>query len=122
MAKRYSLQFRNQGRANWYQVKVIFMKWCLRVKLACNYDSFGPLLESTSDKVIVETSPDGNFWGAVWHDVRNELTGANVFGQLLMELREEYRSKSREEMITVRPLDIPDFLLFGETIKVVRSK
>ncbi len=120
MAKRYSLQFRDRGRPNWYQVKVKVMRWCLRVKLACNYDEFGKLLDSTADNTIVETSPDGNFWGGVPNE--GKLVGANVFGQLLMELRGEYRTKSREEMMVVAPLAIPDFVLFGKPISEVHGK
>ena len=120
MAKRYSSQFRDQGRPNWYQAKVTMMRWCLRVKLACNYEQFGALLDSTGARTIVETSPDGNFWGGVPQG--DKLVGANVFGQLLIELREEYRTKSREELTIVAPLTIPDFILFGKPISEVHGE
>lgn len=122
IAKRYSLQFRDIGRPNWYQVKAIFMQWCLRVKLACNYDTFGTLLDSTGDKVIVETSPDGNWWGGIYNADQTKLIGANMFGQLLMELRTELRAKNREEMVIVNPLNVPDFLLLEEPIEIVRGE
>ncbi len=120
MAKRYSLQFRDRGRLNWYQVKVLMMRWCLKVKLACNYEGFGALLDSTGTRTIVETSPDGNFWGGVPQG--DKLVGANVFGQLLMELRKEYRTRSREKLTVVAPLNIPEFLLFGKPIAEVHGK
>jgi ribA/ribD-fused uncharacterized protein len=122
IAKHYSLQFRDQGRANWYQVKVLVMEWCLHVKLACNYDTFGALLDATGKRAIVETSPDGNFWGGVPEvrgDETSALAGANMFGQLLVSLRDEYRMKTKQELLVVEPLNLPDFLLLGQPIQRV---
>jgi predicted NAD-dependent protein-ADP-ribosyltransferase YbiA (DUF1768 family) len=122
IGKHIALSRRDEGRANWYQVKVIIMRWCLHVKIARNYDGFGLLLDSTGEKTIVESSPDGNFWGGVPLGKSNPaspLYGANVFGQLLMELRAEYRMRGGEELQMVMPLDIEDFLLLGQPIEVV---
>ena len=106
---------RGWGRSEWYQKKVKIMRWCLQVKLACHYDEVGFLLDSTGDKDIVETSPDGNFWGGLRDD--DSYFGANVFGQLLMEPRTEYRTKKESEIKTVAMLDLEDFLLYGEAIQ-----
>jgi hypothetical protein len=92
------------------------------VKLACNYDTFGKLLDSTGSKTIVETSPDGNFWGAVPEKKkihRSPLVGYNVFGQLLMELRDEYRQKPKSRMLVVKPPKVNNFKLFGKKIGTV---
>jgi len=124
MAKRCTLSFRDQGRPDWYDVKVPCMDWCLHVKLAWNYSTFGSLLDTSGDKLIVETSPDGNFWGGVSLKKRDgtvPLWGANVLGQLLMQLRDEYRVKPLAELSTVFPLPIDGFLLFGESIKEVKG-
>lgn len=115
-AKRSIGPYKAQGREEWYQKKVKIMRWCLHVKLACNYDALAKLLDSSGETPIVETSPDGNFWGALWHDVRNELTGANVFGQLWMEIREEVRAMPMDDLLVVDPPAIEDFLLLGEPV------
>jgi type I restriction enzyme, S subunit len=108
---------RGWGRTDWYQKKVKIMRWCLQIKLACHYDEVGFLLDSTGDKDIVETSPDGNFWGGLRDD--DSYFGANVFGQLLMELRGEYRTKSEAEMRNVQMLAIENFLLYGDPIQKI---
>jgi len=122
VAKWVSKPHKAHGRTDWYQEKVKIMKWCLRVKLACNYGKFGYALNATGNNVIVETSPDGDFWGAIPKDKKDKassLIGANVFGQLLVELREEYRTKPKEELLVVKPLKIKDFLLFGKPVEIV---
>ncbi len=122
MSKRWSSQFRDQGLAEWYQKKPVFMNWVLHVKLALHYDAIGALLEATGKRTIVETSPDGNFWGAVREirgDESSALIGANVFGQLLMHLRDEYHANTKKELLVVEPIDVPDFLLLGEPVRTV---
>ena len=124
--KHWIFQYRdNGGRKDWYQVKVLFMEWCLHVKLACNYETLGALLDRSGERLIVETSPDGNFWGGWPVDPKNkktcDLNGANIFGQLLMRLRSEYRQKPKEQLLVVEPPKIPDALLFGETIRRVTA-
>jgi ribA/ribD-fused uncharacterized protein len=109
---------RGEGRSDWYQKKVKVMRWCIRVKLACHYRDVGKLLNDTVDKDIVETSPDGHFWGG--EKDGDFYVGANVFGQLLMELRNEYRTKTETEIKNVELLDIDDFLLYGEPITTYR--
>ena len=89
-AKMKSKRFREEfSRSDWEQIKIKVMRWCLRVKLAENWDSFGGLLRSTGEKPIVEESGKDDFWGAKQTDV-GVLAGRNVLGRLLMELRQDF--------------------------------
>jgi hypothetical protein len=48
------------------------------------------------------------------------LEGINVLGQLLMELRSFYLANQESKAyLTVEPLDIPNFNLFGKPIEAV---
>jgi ribA/ribD-fused uncharacterized protein len=119
-AKMISKKHENETRPrpDWHAVRADVMRWCLRVKLARNWCTFGSLLRSTGVLPIVEDSPRDPFWGAKAID-DSTLRGHNVLGKLLMDIREEYREcpESYEE---VQPLEIPDFLLYGAPIQPVR--
>ena len=93
------------------------MRWCLRVKLAQNWDSFGRLLLSTGDSPIVEDSRKDAFWGAKRAD--EGLIGTNALGRLLMELREELKEPDQDRLKVVEPPPIPNFLLYGQPIAQV---
>ena len=110
----------DRTRADWFDINVRLMRWVLRVKLACNYESFGQLLDSTGDQPIVEHSRRDVFWGARYEG--RALVGVNALGRLLMELREKYRMDRRGILRKVSPPDIPDFLLYGETIGEVTRR
>ena len=58
----------DRSRADWFDINVRLMRWVLRVKLACNYESFGQLLDSTGEMPIVE------------HSRRDRLLGRTVRG------------------------------------------
>jgi len=116
-AKMKSKPYRSQTREDWDNVRVRIMRWCLRVKLACNWDSFRSLLLTTGDRPIVELSKKDDFWGAKMRG-DDVLVGANVLGRLLMELRQELRGDSAESLHFVNPPDVEQFLLFGETIRL----
>lgn len=120
-AKMRSKPFRKDTRPDWETVRVSVMRWCLRVKLAQNWERFGKLLLSTGDKPIVEKKVRRkDFWGAtVMPD--GLLVGKNVLGRLLMELREQLRLENLAKLRIVEPLAIPDFLLFGEPIEVIHA-
>lgn len=94
-AKMKSKPHRKDTRPDWDKVRVNIMRWCLRVKLAQNWQKFGDLLLATSDRSIVEESPKDDFWGAKAVDDET-LVGVNALGRLLMELREELRSPKPE--------------------------
>lgn len=119
MAAKYkSRAYRQDVRADWNNVRVKVMRWCIRVKLAQNWDTFGNVLLSTEDRQIVELSKIDSFWGA--KPVGNgQLRGENILGRLLMELREEVKTKSPASLKEVVPLTIPDFVLFGSPIGMV---
>lgn len=103
-------------RPDWYDVNINVMRWCLKVKLIQNYESFGSLLRNTEDVPIVECSYRDIFWGAKPVDRENmTLIGTNALGRLLMELREQLLPR----MYWLLPLDIPLFHLYGEPIEVV---
>jgi putative DNA methylase len=120
-AKMRSKPFRDRSRPDWDAVRVNVMRWCLRVKLAQNWDTFGALLKSTGGQPIVEESKKDDFWGA--HPLEDGgLVGANVLGRLLMELREEFLGPDSRTLRIVAPLSIPDFLLYGEPIAPLSRK
>ena len=124
VAKWIAKPHREKGRGDWFELKILMMNWALHVKLAQHYERFGALLDSTGEKIIVETSPDGDFWGGIPSPRKSKpdiLVGSNVFGKLLMQLREEYQRKSRSQLIAVAPLSIPDFCLFGRPIEEIRG-
>jgi ribA/ribD-fused uncharacterized protein len=119
MAKRIISPLKFQSRIDWDELRIDFMRWCLRVKLACNYDGVGTLLDASGSEILVEKSPSGTFWGCSL--TGNEYVGMNCLGELLMELRDEWRKKKREEMVAVEPLVVSDFLLLGSQIQIVRN-
>ena len=110
----------DRTRADWFGINVRLMRWVLRVKLACNYESFGQLLDSTGEMPIVEYSRRDRFWGARYEG--RALVGVNALGRLLMELREQLREDERGALRRVSPPDIPDFLLYGEPIGEVTRR
>lgn len=122
-AKMVGKPFRSSSRPDWDNVRVELMYWCLRVKLAQNFSSFGQLLASTESKPIVEDSSKDKFWGAV-KDKEDEsiLVGVNALGRLLMKLRKEYYSENRLDLLFVEPLNIPNFIIYHNPIQVVDER
>jgi type I restriction enzyme S subunit len=119
-AKMKSKPYRKDSRSDWDDVRVDIMWWCLRVKLAQNWEKFGDLLLSTEDMPIVEESYRDPFWGA--EPINGEmLVGINVLGRLLAELRNQFRSSEREALRIVEPLHLPDFLLNKRAIGVIKD-
>ena len=116
-AKMKGRRYLQDTRPDWERIRVDVMRWCLRVKLAQNWDSFGKLLLSTGDSPIVEDSRRDAFWGAKRGD--EGLIGTNALGRLLMELREELKEPDQERLRVVEPPPIPNFLLYGQPITQV---
>ena len=110
----------DRTRTDWFTINVRLMRWVLRVKPACNYDSFGQLLDSTGEMPIVEHSKHDRFWGARYEG--GELVGVNALGRLLMELREKHRIDRRGDLRRVSPPDIPNFLLYGNPTGVISRR
>jgi type I restriction enzyme, S subunit len=119
-AKMKSKPYRKDTRKDWLQVRVNIMRWCLRVKLCQNWKPFRDLLLDTKDKPIVEESSKDNYWGAKVTE-SGTLIGINVLGRLLMELREELKKGTDDILLCVKPLVIPDFMLYRQTIGTVEN-
>lgn len=114
-AKMRSKPYRQNSRSDWDAVRVKIMRWCLRVKLAQNWDKFRAAVLETGDLPIVEHSRRDDFWGAkLVQDTT--LKGVNALGRLLMELREQIKKEPPEVFQRVEPLPIPNFRLCGRPI------
>ncbi len=118
-AKMRSKPHRSATRADWPRIRVRIMRWVLRVKLAQHMNGFGSVLLATGDASIVERSAKDRYWGAIESD-DGTLEGENVLGRLLMELRDELRTRSREELSIVTPPRVDHFLLLGRPVGIVR--
>jgi hypothetical protein len=98
------------------------MKWCLKLKLA-NHKKFGEALILTGTRDIVEESHKDTWWGTTLKD--NTFTGINVLGQLLMELREQYRqdlaNNTREYRLVVPP-NINNFNFLGCAVQTIDKR
>jgi hypothetical protein len=93
------------------------MWWCLRVKLAQNFERFGGELFITGDKPIVEESANDMFWGAK-DQGDGTLKGANVLGKLLMALRTQHQADPTA-LRSVPPPQIGNFRLMGQAIGTI---
>lgn len=113
ISKKYSI---TKTRKDWNYKRIAIMKWCLRVKLIQNLETFGSLLDSTDNMNIVELSKNDNFWGAI--KINDEIVeGTNAMGRLLMELREIHLNSN---MRSLNPLNIDKFLLNNQTIGLIK--
>lgn len=120
-AKMKTKPFRSQSRPDWDDVRVRIMRWCLRVKLAQNWQKFANLLIETGERPIVEESRKDEFWGAKPQD-DGTLVGWNVLGRLLMELREELKRPTADGLRRVEPIPLPEFTLYGKAILAVEPR
>ncbi|BDU38107.1 TPA: NADAR family protein [Vibrio parahaemolyticus] len=114
-AKSIARHFDAATSEDWMERRVFIMKWCLRVKLAQNWDAFSKELLATQDLHIVEISFKDKFWGAT-PVTGDRLLGQNVLGRLLMELREQIKIHHSERFWTVLPPKLDNFLLLGQEI------
>jgi ribA/ribD-fused uncharacterized protein len=121
-AKMRSKPYRTQTRGDWDEIRFKVMRWCLRVKLAQNFDEFGRLLLATREKQIVEQSRKDDYWGAKPSADGETLVGQNVLGRLLMELRERLLHQGGDSLKVVEPLPIEDFTLLGRPIETVTAR
>ena len=117
-AKMVGKPYKNESRRDWDSVRILIMKWVLRVKLAQNWDKFSAILLETTDMDIVELSNKDDFWGAKPLD-ENIYLGVNALGRLLMELREQIKENPKERFLSVAPLKISNFKLYNENIQFV---
>ena len=119
-AKMKSKPYRSESRPDWDAVRIPIMRWCLRVKLAQNWERFGSLLLATGEQLIVEESHRDAFWGATPAD-EGRLIGMNILGQLLMELRGDLQNHDAPNLRTVSPPDVRQFLLYDRVIGMVQA-
>lgn len=122
-AKMKSRPYRARSRPDWLDVRVRIMRWCLRIKLAQNWERFAALLAETGDMPIVEESRRDSFWGAIPSE-DGTAAGKNVLGRLLMELRQELRAgdDSRlEKLRLVEPPMVPYALILLQPISLVSN-
>lgn len=119
-AKMVSKPYRKDSRPDWEKINVRVMRWCLRVKLGQNWETFGSLLLATGHHPIVEESKRDKFWAAEPLE-DGTLVGGNVLGRLLMELREELRGSHSDHLRRIEPPAISNFLLLGKPIGAVEG-
>ena len=55
-AKMRSKPYRDETRPDWDSVRVMIMRWTLRIKLAQNFEKFRTILFKTDEQPIVEDS------------------------------------------------------------------
>jgi len=120
-AKYVSRMYKNNIRSDWEKIKIQVMNWCLRVKLAQHFIDFGCTLESTGHKNIVEDSKTDDFWGAI-KQKNNRYVGVNALGRLLMELRKEYFSSNKYNLLYVHRPRITNFKLCGKQINDIDER
>ena len=121
-AKMKGKPYRKDSRPDWDHVRTRIMRWCLRVKLAQNYEEYGRLLLATVGRPIVELSRKDDYWGAKASGIaEGTLIGQNILGRLLMELRDLRQHDTEDRLKTVLPLNIPNFLLLGQPIEAVTA-
>ena len=118
-AKMKSRPYRKDTRTDWEAVNNDIMRWCVHVKLAQNWKSFGQILLATGAKTIVEESHKDSYWGAIAAD-EDTLQGVNVLGRMLTELRDTMLSTG-EALRIVHPPAVENFLLLGLPIDTIHS-
>ena len=122
MVKMISSKNKKKSREDWYEVRLKIMKWCISIKLAQNFVSFGSILHETGLKNIVENSAKDNFWGAIPDEDGTIFTGINALGRLLMDLRQAFYSKDNFSLLFVEPPQIKNFLLYNDPIGTIDER
>ena len=114
-------KYATDERPDWMDINVQVLEWCATTKLLQHWNRFGSLLDSTGDKdIIEETNKYDYFWAARrTKEDENILTGSNIFGQILMNIRQFYRDHKNDKSIILEPMDIPNFKFLGEDIIAV---
>lgn len=123
-AKMKSKKYRTEHtRADWDDVRVDIMRYCIQLKLQQNEKLLGAVLKLTGCTQIVERSSKDNFWGAIWDENADAFVGYNVLGKLIMEVRQQFLDQEIElndngafacQYIT--PITFGNFKLLGENI------
>jgi type I restriction enzyme S subunit len=110
-------------RADWDEVKLEVMNYCLRVKLINNWVGFGELLRSTGDTEIVQKAPrKESFWGLFTSKDGYCRCGYNHLGRLLVNLRDELIDQDNEPLRTLVPPVHLSLRLLGSEIESIDRK
>lgn len=122
LTEKYNLE----TRKDFEEHKKEIMRWCLRVKLAQNFFTFAPILESTEQKDIVVISTQDRYWGTTIEKYNDKLlTGANILGRLLKQQRKEFYDNkyiNLHKLLYIEPPTIPDFMLLGKPIAAIDER
>ena len=118
-AKIISNSNKKKSREDWDNIRLKVMKWCISIKLAQNFASFGAVLRETGLKNIVENSAKDNFWGAIPNEEGTIFKGKNALGELLMDLRQTFYDKDKSSLLFVEPPQIENFLLCNKPIRTI---
>jgi len=86
-AKAAAYAARELWHRDWYEIRILVMRWCLAVKLQQHWEQIAPVLAGTDPLAIVEWSRKDGFWGAR-PQADGTLVGLNHLGALWTELRE----------------------------------
>jgi|GEM_PF-1159282 len=122
LVKMISNTNKKRSREDWDNVRLKIMKWCINVKLAQNFVSFGAALHETGLKNIVENSAKDNFWGAIPNEDGTIYIGKNALGRLLMDLRQAFYSKDIYSLLFIEPPQIDNFRLYHEPINIIDER
>lgn len=130
-AKMKSMPHRNDKcRADWDEVQVPIMEWCLRLKLAFNFQFVYSALQKNLNRPIVEISAKrDDFWGTVPRkDNPDQVTGQNVLGKLWMAVRDDlfadpaasFTDLAARHSIVPPPV-VQNFKLFGKDVETIQT-
>lgn len=107
-------------RADWDEVKLEVMNYCIRAKLINNWVGFGDLLRSTGNHEIVQKAPrKKSFWGLFTSKDGYCRCGYNHLGRLLMKLRDELIDVDNEPLRTLVPPTHLNLKLLGFDIESI---
>lgn len=122
LVKMISNANKSKSREDWDNIRINVMKWCINIKLAQNFVSFGAVIHETGLKNIIENSANDNFWGAIPNKEGTIFTGKNALGRLLMDLRQVFYGKDTFSLLFIEPPQIENFLLFNEPIGTIDER
>lgn len=120
LSKRYAYERLGETRDDWDLIKIQVMRWVLRVKMAAHWSEMQDLLLKTGDLPIVERSSRDPWWGTLMGDDGITLSGENILGRLIMEMRAEFKSTERASLLVALPPTFP-MLIFGEEVREVTA-
>jgi len=88
-------------RADWEIVKVDVMREIIKEKFINNPELSVSLQQTGQAELIEENLWHDNFWGDCVCQLCKNINGRNIFGKLLMELREQINYTKKEELFMV---------------------